>query len=175
MNRARFRAAVLTVSDSAAAGRREDVSGRVAGELVAEIGGEVVAQEIVADDLPAIVERLLRYAEELRVELVVTTGGTGLSPRDVTPEATRQVITREAPGLAELMRRETAQQTPLAALSRGVCGLRATTLIVNLPGNPKAVRQCLAALAPVLKHGLAVLSGLIGQHDSRSGGGEQPS
>ena len=160
-----FRAAVLTVSDTASAGAREDMSGRAAVEFIREMKGEVVIHEVVPDERAGISGRLRHYADELGVALVLTTGGTGLAPRDVTPEATRDVLEREAPGLAEAMRRETAALTPLAILSRAVAGLRGETLIINLPGSPRAVRQCLDVLKPSLRHGLQVLSGSIRSHD----------
>lgn len=160
-----FSAAVLTVSDTASRGARDDESGRAAVEFVLRQGGNLAVHEVVSDDRAAIAARLVRFCDDLGVHLVLTTGGTGFALRDVTPEATRDVIEREAPGLAEAMRRETAVHTPLANLSRGVSGLRASTLIVNLPGSPRAVRECLAVLEPFLVHGLRVLTGAITRHD----------
>lgn len=171
MTDAPFRAAVLTISDTAAAGGRADLSGAAAVARLEALGGLVEHREVVPDERPLIAERLRHCADALRVELVVTTGGTGLARRDVTPEATRDVIEREAPGLSELMRRETSRATPLAALSRGISGLRGDTLIINLPGSPKGVEQCLEVLAPLLRHGLRVLSGEIRQHDAPGAGG----
>jgi molybdenum cofactor synthesis domain-containing protein len=131
-------------------------------ELLKELGAEIVATEILPDDLAPLAEMLLLYADRPDVNLVVTTGGTGFSPRDNTPEATRAVIQKEAPGLAEAMRLETMKQTPLAMLSRGVCGIRSGTLIINLPGSPKAVRECFAVIKPVLNHALALITGQPG-------------
>jgi molybdenum cofactor synthesis domain-containing protein len=165
----RFTAVIVTISDTGAAGGRTDLSGPAAEEFVAGLGGRLVARHLVPDDRALIAERLRSAALEERVDLVLTTGGTGLSPRDVTPEATRDVIEREAPGLAELMRRETSPLTPRAALSRGVCGLLGTTLIINLPGSPRGVRQCLEVLRPVLLHALDIASGRVGQHKPDGG------
>jgi len=159
-----FRAVILTISDSAFRHEREDRSGPMAVEFVVSVGGEVVRTEILPDDRSLIASRLSSLADAGNVELILTTGGTGFARRDVTPEATRDAIEREAPGLAELMRRETSKITPLAPLSRAVCGLRGSTLIVNLPGSPKGVRECLDVLQPLLLHGLMVLTGEITQH-----------
>ena len=151
------KAVVLTVSDSASARQREDLSGPEVRDILEETGFEVVEMIVVADELAAI-QDTLRFACQLdEVRLVVTTGGTGLSPRDVTPEATRGVIHKEAPGMAELMRMEGLKNTPKAALSRGIVGVRDNTLIVNLPGSVKGVRESLGALTPVLPHAIQVI------------------
>jgi molybdenum cofactor synthesis domain-containing protein len=149
-------ALVLTISDSAAAGKREDRSGPECGRILKEMGFDLLGIDVLADDRSAI-EFRLREAATSALDLVVTTGGTGLSPRDVTPEATIAVIDREVPGLAELMRREGAKSTPRAALSRAVAGIRGSTLIINLPGSVKGVRECLGALGPVLPHAIETL------------------
>jgi len=154
-----IRAVVLTVSDRCARGEQEDVSGAVLAELLGEMGAQVVAREILSDDLEPLTEKLRSYAERTDVDLIVTTGGTGLAPRDNTPEATRAVIEREAPGLSEAMRIQTLKDTPLAMISRGVCGTRSNTLIINLPGSPKGVRQSFAVIKPVLHHAVAILAG----------------
>ena len=155
----RIRAVVITVSDAGARGERADASGAALVELLEAAGAEVVARELVADDLAPLAALLREAADRPDVNLVVTTGGTGLAPRDNTPEATRACIEREAPGLAEAMRAETLRQTPTAMLSRGVCGTRSGALILNLPGSPRAVRECFEVIRPVLAHAVAQLAG----------------
>jgi len=155
----RMNAVVLTVSDRCASGERDDISGATLVELLKEAGAQLVATEIVSDDLEPLAEKLRAYSERADVNLIITTGGTGFGPRDNTPEATRIVIEKEAPGLAEAMRSESAKQTPLAILSRGVCGISSGTLIINLPGSPKGVRECFEVIKPVLGHAIALLAG----------------
>jgi molybdenum cofactor synthesis domain-containing protein len=152
-------AVVITVSDRCARGEQEDESGAALVELLKEMGAEIVATEIVPDDLEPLAEKLCAYADRADVNLIVTTGGTGFSPRDNTPEATRAVIQREAPGLSEAMRMETLKETPRAMVSRGVSGIRSGTLIINLPGSPKAVRESFNVIKPVLSHAIGLLAG----------------
>lgn len=159
---ASVRAVVITVSDACSRGEREDTSGKTLVELLKDVGAEIVATKIVPDDLEELALLLGAFADEPDVNLVITTGGTGFSLRDNTPEATRAVIEREAPGLAEAMRMETLKHTPMAMISRGVCGTRSGALIINLPGSPKGVRESFAVIKPVLNHAIALLSGHSG-------------
>jgi len=154
-----IRAVAITLSDACARGERADESGVVLVELLRELGAEIVATEVLSDDLEPLKTQLLMYAGRADVNLILTTGGTGFSPRDNTPEATRAVIERDAPGLAEAMRAETLGRTPTAMISRGVCGIRAGTLIINLPGAPGAVRECFAVIRPVLAHAVSLMAG----------------
>jgi len=149
-------ALVLTISDTASVGKREDLSGPEARRLLEEAGFDVRAVEILPDDRPSIESRLRRASDE-GFQIVVTTGGTGLSPRDVTPEATLAVVEKIVPGIPELMRTEGAKSTPRSALSRAACGIRGSTLIINLPGSVKGVRECFGAVRPVLGHAVETL------------------
>jgi molybdenum cofactor synthesis domain-containing protein len=164
-----FTLGVLTSSDACSKGEREDTSGKVIQELLCPPQYVVKRYEIVPDNKDVIADRLHHWADEERLDLIVTTGGTGLAPRDVTPEATLSVIERETPGLAEAMRYETAKITPAAILSRAVAGVRGKTLIINLPGSPKAVRECLKVIMPVLPHGLELLRGERSPHPTQQG------
>jgi len=155
-----IRVGVLTISDWGAQGRREDVSGETIKEIVTErLGAEVTEYEIVPDEQDVIETMLVEWADVSGVDLILTTGGTGFSPRDVTPEATRAVIERHAPGLTEAMRSQGLKKTPHAMLSRAVAGIRGSTLIVNLPGSPKAVRENLEVILPALPHAIEILRG----------------
>jgi len=165
-----IRAAVVTISDKGYTGQRDDVSGPVLADLVREMGAEVVRRTIVPDERDEIVRLMVSLTDELGVDLVLTTGGTGVTPRDVTPEATRAVIDREMPGLAEVLRFEGYRQTPLAVISRGVAGIRGQTLIVNLPGSPNAVHEGMETLSPILPHAIQMIRGEDTEHDQDQAG-----
>ena len=150
-------AAILTISDTRSAGTRTDTTTGLMTEILQSLGIEIVATRLVPDEHDEIAVAIVELA--VAANLVLTSGGTGLAPRDVTPEATRSVIDREAPGIAEAMRSETARVQPLAWLSRAVAGTRGNTLVINLPGNPKAVRECLDVIGPMLGHALKLSSG----------------
>lgn len=159
MNKHTFTAGILTVSDKGAAGQREDVSGRVIEEILAGAGYLIENYSIVPDEKPEIEKALIHMADDMNLNLVVTTGGTGFSARDITPEATKSVIERETPGISEAIRMNSLAVTPKGMLSRGISGIRGYTLIVNLPGSPKAVRESLEYILSPLEHGLDILLG----------------
>jgi molybdopterin adenylyltransferase len=152
-----LRIAVLTVSDLGAAGRRDDTSGDLIAAWAEEHGFAVAGREVVPDESDRIAGWLCRWADTAAADVILTTGGTGLAPRDITPEATRAVIEREAPGIAEAIRAAGRASTPRAALSRSIAGIRGTALIVNLPGAPAAVREGLAVLEPLVSHAVQLL------------------
>ncbi len=154
-----YRAVVLTISDSVAQGTREDLSGPAVKAKLEELGWAVRSTEILPDDFNLIRERLSALTAEIDVDAVFTTGGTGIAPRDRTPEATTSVMERSLPGLAELMRREGLKKTPLAVLSRAVAGVRGKTLLINLPGNPEGAVDSVVALAAVLPHAVEIIRG----------------
>jgi molybdopterin adenylyltransferase len=154
-----FRVAILTLSDKGSKGEREDASGPLIREMIKDLPAEIIHYEIIPDEKKRIVDALKECADRLKADLIVTTGGTGLSPRDVTPDATREVIDKEVPGFAEAMRAESLKKTPHAMISRAVVGIRGSCLIVNLPGSPKSVRENLSVILPALPHALSKLEG----------------
>jgi molybdopterin adenylyltransferase len=154
-----MRAAVLTISDRCAAGTAEDLTGPAVSEALAAAGAEIVELAVVPDDFERIRSELVRLSDEVGADVVVTNGGTGLGPRDVTPEATEAVLDRRAPGIGEAIRSGGLAHTPNAMLSRGVAGLRGKTLIVNLPGSPRGAKECVATVVPVLSHALRMIAG----------------
>lgn len=157
-----YRVAVITLSDTASKGEREDVSGQTIADIVTKAGYEVVFRKIIPDDGEELTKLLCELADTDKADLILTTGGTGFSQRDNTPEATMQAIERETPGISEAMRYYSLQITPRAMLSRGVSGIRKEALIVNLPGSPKAVRECLEYVIGALTHGMDILKGNTG-------------
>jgi molybdenum cofactor synthesis domain-containing protein len=154
-----MKVAILTASDKGYRGEREDRSAQVIKEMLVSLGAEVIAYDIVPDEKEQLIAKLLEYTDQKRADLILTTGGTGLAPRDVTPEATLAVIEREIPGIAEAMRAEGLRHTPHAMLSRAVAGSRGGTLIINLPGSPRAVMENLRVIIPALPHALETIQG----------------
>ena len=150
---------ILTISDRGWRGEREDRSGEAIKQVLAALDTHLVRYDIVPDEKDIISQKLVQWADNEGIDLIITTGGTGLSPRDVTPEATSAVVERIVPGFAEAMRAESLKKTPMAVLSRGVAGIRGSSLIINLPGSPKAVRECLDVILPALPHAIEVLKG----------------
>ncbi|MEG6520476.1 MogA/MoaB family molybdenum cofactor biosynthesis protein [Desulfotomaculum sp. 1211_IL3151] len=157
-----YKIGIITMSDKGSQGQREDISGATIREMVKGLGN-VEQYCIVPDDPEVIKNTLVEFADQAGMDLILTTGGTGLGPRDNTPEATLAVIARQVPGLAEAIRAESLKKTPKAMLSRAVSGTRGKTLIINLPGSVKGVRECLEVILPVLPHGLEILTGRGGE------------
>ncbi len=155
---------ILTISDKGSQGQRQDKSGDVIREAVSRLESAVIKYEIVPDEGNAIAARLTEWADGGEVDVILTTGGTGLSRRDVTPEATLSIIDKEVPGFAEAMRAKSLEKTPMAVLSRAVAGLRGECLIINLPGSPKAVRECLEVILPAIPHAVEIIKGEVTEH-----------
>ena len=164
-----FTVGILTISDAVSRGQRDDTSGDNVEKVIGRLESLLTKREVVPDEREQISSRLREWSDQDGLDLVLTTGGTGLAPRDVTPEATRDVIEREVPGLAEVMRLKTAEQNAHAVLSRAVVGARGKTLIVNLPGSPKGVIETLETVLPVLPHAIQILSGIQADHTPPGG------
>ncbi len=164
-----FTTGILTISDKGARGQRYDESGQVIRDILSQAGSQIVKYEIVPDEKEIIARKLTEWADGGRVDVIVTTGGTGLSHRDVTPEATLSVIDKVVPGLAEAMRVRTINITPMAMLSRATAGLRGNCLILNLPGSPKAVRECLEIVLPAIPHAVEIIKGEVTEHTPEVG------
>ncbi|MEP7067338.1 MAG: MogA/MoaB family molybdenum cofactor biosynthesis protein [Gemmatimonadota bacterium] len=160
-----MRIAILTVSDAGARGEREDGSGNAIAEWATSRGDSIAARALIADDVTAIVSQLIAWCDDDAADLLLTTGGTGLAPRDLTPEATRVALEREAQGIAERIRVLSVESFPRAALSRGLAGVRARTLIINLPGSTSGVRDGLAAIEPIIEHAVRITRGVETSHD----------
>lgn len=163
-NNFKIRTAVLTISDKGSKGERKDLSGPIIKDMMEEIGAVIVYEEIIADEISEIKKVLAEISDQKKADLILTTGGTGFAKRDITPEATLEVIEKEVPGIPEKIRAETVSITPQAALSRARAGIRKDTLIINFPGSPKAVRECLEAVIEIIPHGVKILKGEITEH-----------
>jgi len=158
-----FSVGIITASDKGAKGERQDLSGQVIRELVEDAGGKVAQYIVIPDEFKLIKETLIDYSDAKKLDLILTTGGTGLGPRDNTPDATLEVIEKQVPGIAEVMRMESLKKTNRAMLSRAVAGIRNKSLIINLPGSPKAVQECLEIILPAIPHGIAIMKGETGE------------
>ncbi|HBR18451.1 MAG: molybdenum cofactor biosynthesis protein [Deltaproteobacteria bacterium RIFCSPLOWO2_12_FULL_43_16] len=150
---------ILTMSDKGSRGEREDLSGKEIERMIKDLPAEVMAYEVIPDETDIIKAKIKEFVDKKKLDLILTTGGTGVSPRDVTPEATRAVIEKELPGMAEVMRAESLKKTPNAMISRAVCGIRKQSLIINLPGSPRAVRENLSVVLPAISHAVEKIKG----------------
>ena len=159
-----FNLGILTISDKGWRGQREDTSGKTIRDSMSTLDSQVVKYEVIPDEVDIIASKLTEWADGGGVDIILTTGGTGLGPRDVTPEATLSVVDKVVPGLAEAMRAETFSKTPSAILSRAVAGVRGECLIINLPGSPKAVRECLEVVLSVIPHAVEIIKGEVTEH-----------
>ena len=160
---------ILTISDKGWRGQRYDESGPAIRDRLSLLDSDVVRHEVVPDEMDIITDKLTEWADEGSVDIILTTGGTGLGPRDVTPEATLSIVGKVVPGLAEAMRVRTSDTAPFAILSRAVAGIRGRCLIINLPGSPKAVRECLEVVLPVIPHAVEIIKGEVTEHKAVEG------
>jgi molybdenum cofactor synthesis domain-containing protein len=158
---------ILTISDKGWRGQRRDESGKAIRDSLSSLDNRVVKYEVVPDEAEVIAGKLAEWADEGGIDLILTTGGTGLGPRDTTPEATLSILDKVVPGFTEAMRVETFKMTPYAILSRAAAGVREKCLIINLPGSPKAVRECLEVVLPVIPHAMEIIKGEVTEHTSR--------
>jgi len=166
-----FNLGILTISDKGWRGQRYDESGRTIKDSLSSLDTIVVKYEVIPDEKDVIAGKLAEWADEGSMDVILTTGGTGLGPRDVTPEATLSIVDKVVPGLTEAMRAETFAVTPSAILSRAVAGVRGKCLIINLPGSPKAVRECLEVILPVIPHAVEIIKGEVTEHTAPGRGG----
>lgn len=163
-SRGMFNIGILTISDKGWLGQRHDESGKAIRDSLSSLDTSVVKYEVVPDEADVIASKLAEWVDEGSIDIILTTGGTGLGPRDITPEATLSVVDKVVPGFTEVMRAETFKTTPHAILSRAVAGVRGKCLIINLPGSPKAVRECLRVVLPVIPHALEIIKGEVTEH-----------
>jgi len=161
---------ILTISDKGSKGERQDKSGEAIREVLSLIDSTVVKYDIVPDEWKDITGKLIEWADSGDVDVILTTGGTGLSERDITPEATLSVIDKSVPGIPEAMRAKSLEKTPMAVLSRAAAGVRGKCLIINLPGSPKAVRECLEAVLSAIPHGVEIITGEVTEHNPQDAG-----
>ncbi len=159
-----FTVGILTISDKGALGQRYDESGQVIRDFFSDLDSDIVNYEIIPDEVDIIRQKLVEWADSSGTDVIITTGGTGLGERDVTPEATLAVVDRVAPGFAEAMRAKSLSKTPMAMLSRATAGVRSRSLIINLPGSPKAVRECLEVVLPAIPHAIDIIKGVVTEH-----------
>ncbi|MBU2536403.1 MAG: molybdopterin adenylyltransferase [Chloroflexota bacterium] len=159
-----FTVGILTISDKGALGQRYDESGQVIRDFFSDLDSDIVHYEIVPDEVDVIRQKLVEWADSNETDVIITTGGTGLGERDVTPEATLTVVDRVVPGFAEAMRAVSLSKTPMAMLSRATAGIRGRSLIINLPGSPKAVRECLEVVLPAIPHAVDIIKGVVTEH-----------
>ena len=160
-------AGILTISDKGSQGQRRDESGKVIREILSTLDSHIAKYEVVPDEADIIAGKLAEWADSGEMDLILTTGGTGLGPRDITPEATLSILDKVAPGFTEAMRAETSKITPYAMLSRAIAGVRKRCLIINLPGSPKAVRECLDVVLPAIPHAVEIIKGEVTEHTPR--------